>query len=98
MERFEKVATPLEAATVVVPESVPEPGLVPIATVTLADELVTVLRTAAWSVAWTAGLMATPAVALGGWTEKASLLAAPGLMLIPLEVAPVSPLDEAARV
>ena len=31
-ERLEKVATPLNAATVVVPDSVPPPGLVPIAT------------------------------------------------------------------
>ena len=34
MERVEKVATPPEALTVVVPESVPPPGFVPIANVT----------------------------------------------------------------
>src|SRR5438876_1112833 len=43
MDRLENVATPLTAATVVVPESVPPPGLVPIAAVMLAVELVTVL-------------------------------------------------------
>src|SRR5205807_523573 len=42
MERFEKVATPELAATVAVPERVPPLGLVPMATVTLAEELVTV--------------------------------------------------------
>jgi hypothetical protein len=35
MDKLENVATPLTAATVVVPESVPPAGLVPIATVTL---------------------------------------------------------------
>ena len=35
MDRLLKVATPPTAATVVVPLSVPPPGLVPMATVTL---------------------------------------------------------------
>src|SRR4051812_37344365 len=41
--RLENVATRATAATVVVPDSVPPPGLVPMATVMLAVELVTVL-------------------------------------------------------
>jgi hypothetical protein len=42
MLRVEKVAIPAAAATVVVPESVPPPGLVPIPTVTLPVKLVAV--------------------------------------------------------
>src|SRR5436190_1676021 len=93
MERLEKVATPLTAATVVVPDGVPPPGLVPIATVMLAVELVTVLPKASCTVTCTAGEMFTPAVALVGWTVKASLDAAPVLMLNAVEVAPVSGAD-----
>src|SRR3954469_25873337 len=98
MERLEKVATPLTAATVVVPDSVPPPGLVPIATVMLAVELVTVLLKASSTATCTAGEMATPAAALVGCTAKASLDAAAGLMLNADEVAPVSAPDAAVRV
>src|SRR5687767_15474347 len=98
MERVENVATPATAATVVVPDSVPPPGLVPIATVMLAVELVTVLLKASCTVTCTAGLIATPAVAFVGWTVKASLEAAAGVMLNPAEVAPVSGDDAAVSV
>src|SRR3954469_20894902 len=98
MERLEKVPPPLVAATVVVPESVPPPGLVPIAAVMLAVELVTVLPNASCTVTCTAGLIATPAVALVGWTLKASLEAAAGLMVNAAEVAPVSAPDAAVKV
>src|SRR5947207_8700159 len=98
MERLENVATPLTAATVVVPDSVPPPGLVPIATVMLAVELVTVLPKASWTATCTAGEMLTPAVALVGWTVKASFDAAAALMLNPAEVAPVSGDDAAFSV
>src|SRR5437016_1135149 len=98
MERVPKLATPEAADTVLVPESVPPPGLVPMATVTLADELVTVLPKVSWTVTWTAGAMATPAVAVVGWTEKASLEAAAGEMLKAPEVAPVRAPEAAAKV
>src|SRR5687767_15170560 len=98
MDRFEKVATPATADTVVVPDSVPPPGLVPIATVTLAVELVTVFPNASCTVTCTAGLSAAPAVALVGCTVKASRFAAAGLMLNPAEVAPVSGADAAVSV
>src|SRR3954468_10977222 len=98
MERLEKVATPLTAATVAVPDSVPPPGLVPIATVMLAVELVTVLPKASCTAACTAGEMLTPAVALAGWTVKASLDAAAAVMFNPEEVAPVSGDDAAVSV
>src|SRR6185295_3925153 len=98
MERLENVATPLTAATVVVPDSVPPPGLVPIATVMLAVEPVTVLPNVSSTATCTDGLIATPAVALVGWTTKASREAAAGLMLNPDEVAPVSPAAAAVSV
>src|SRR3954469_24021097 len=98
MDRLEKVATPLTADTVADPDSVPPPGLVPIATVMLAVELVTVLLNVSCTVTCTAGEMLAPAVALLGWTVKASFEAAAGLMLNPAEVAPVSGADAAVSV
>src|SRR6185436_18543537 len=98
MDRLENVATPLDADTVVVPDSTPPPGLVPMATVMLAAELVTVLLNASWTVTCTAGEMLAPAVALLGWTVNASFEAAAAPMLNPAEVAPVSGADAAASV
>src|SRR5262245_40776460 len=98
MERLENVATPLDAATVVVPDSVPPPGLVPIATVMLAVELVTVFPNASCTATCTAGEMLTPAVALLGCTVKATRFAAAGLTLNAAEVAPVSGADAAVSV
>src|SRR5437763_16476290 len=95
MERLENVATPLTADTAVVPESVPPPGLVPMATVMLAVELVTVLPNASCTATCTAGEIAAPAVALVGCTVKASLEAAAGLMLN-VEVGSASCRDDAA--
>src|SRR5262245_4022467 len=98
MERLEKVATPFTAATVVVPDSVPPPGLAPMATVMLAVELVTVFPNASCTAARTAGaLHAAPAV-LVGCTVKASREAPAGVMLNAAEVAPVSAPDAAFRV
>src|SRR5512140_84494 len=98
MDRLENVATPADAATVVVPVNVPPPGLVPIATVTFAVELVTVFPNASCTVTCTAGLMALPAVALAGCPVKATLEAAPGLMVNDHEVAPVNVPDAAVSV
>src|SRR5512140_1788387 len=97
MDRLENVATPLTADTVVVPDSVPPPGLVPIATVTRPFKLVTVLPNASCAATCTAGEIATPAVALVGCTVKASLFDAQPPTLNAVEVAPVSPLDAAVR-
>src|SRR5258705_113433 len=72
MDRLENVAMPVTAATVVVPASVPPPGLVPMATVMLAVELVTVLLHASWTVTRTAGAIDTPATAFAGWVVNAS--------------------------
>src|SRR5512145_2694649 len=98
MDRLEKVATPALADTVVVPDSVPPPGLVPIATVMLAVELVTLFPNASCTVTCTAGAMETPAIAFVGWTANASLAAAAGLMLNAVEPVPVSPADAAVIV
>src|SRR5512140_1481058 len=98
MDRLENVATPADAGTVVVPDSVPPPGLVPMATVMLAVELVTVLLNASCTVTCTHGAMTAPAVAFVGWTVNASWVAGAWLMLNSDEVAPVSEPDAAVRV
>src|SRR5436189_10769 len=98
MERLENVAMPLDADTVAVPDSVPPPGLAPMATVMLAVELVTVLPNGSCTATCTAGEIATPAVAFDGWTVKASLEAAAGLMLNAVEVVPVRAPEAAVSV
>src|SRR3954469_4619828 len=98
MDRLENAATPAVADTVVVPDSVPPPGLVPMATVTLAVELVTVLPNASCTATCTAGAIATPATALLGCAENASFAGAAGVMLkLELE-APVSGAEAAVSV
>src|SRR5947209_2726197 len=77
MLTFAKVAMPLTAATVVVPERVPLAGLIPIASVTLVVAVVTVLPWASWTATCTAGVLAAPATALLGCTMKASFAGAP---------------------
>src|SRR6185295_1756945 len=98
MERLEKLATPPTAAMVAVPESVPPPGLVLMATVMLAVELVTVLLNASCTVTCTVGEMATPAISFVGCAVNASLAAAAGLMVNAELDAPESAPDAAVRV
>src|SRR2546427_112654 len=81
MLRLEKVATPLTAATVVVPARVPLAGLVPIATVMLVVAVVTVLPWAAGTAAGTGGGVAPRAPGFLAKTVKTSLAAAAALML-----------------
>src|SRR6266566_3072740 len=95
---FANVATPLTAATVVVPARVPLAGLVPIASVMLVVAVVTVLPWASWTVTCTAGVIAAPAAALLGCTVKTSFAAAPTLMLNALLVALVRPVAVAVSV
>src|SRR5512146_285000 len=97
MDRLENVATPLTAETIAVPDSVPPPGFVPMATEMLAVELVTVLPNASCTVTCT-GAMDTPATVFVGWTVNASLLAAAKLMANADEVAPASGEDAAVSV
>src|SRR5947207_3196749 len=98
MERFAKVAKSVEAATGVVPESVPAPALVPMAMTMVAEELVTVFEKASCTVTWTAGVMDAPAVVAEGCTVNASLDAAAALTLKPAEVAAVSAPEVAVSV
>src|SRR5205814_1053218 len=98
MDRLENVATPVTAATVAVPDSVPPPGLAPIATVMLAVRSEERRVGKAWTVTCTAGAIAKPAVALVGWTVKASLDAAAGVPSNAHAVAPVSAADAAVSV
>src|SRR4051812_8099288 len=98
METLENVATPPDAATVVVPDSVPPPGLVPMARVTLALEVVTVLPNASCTATCTDGEIAAPAIAVVGCTVKPAWAAAAAVMLNPAAVAPVSAPDAAVRV
>src|SRR5207249_12064041 len=60
MLRFANVATPLAAATVAVPASVPLPGFAPRAMVTLPLNPVAVFPCASCAVIWTAGAIAVP--------------------------------------
>src|SRR4051812_41853371 len=98
MDRVENVGMPATAATVLLPDSVPPPGLVPIATVMLTVEPVTVLLNWSCTVTRTGGAIATPATAFAGWVVKASFEAAAGLMLNAADVAPVSGAEVAASV
>src|SRR2546422_1201983 len=90
---FANVATPLTAATLVVPASVPPPGLLTIASATLPVNGVAVLPCASCAVTCTAGVIAAPEVPLEGWTVNTSWAAAPGVMLNAALVLPVSPLE-----
>src|SRR2546428_11614497 len=81
MLRLLKVAPPVTAATVVVPERVPLAGLVPIASMMLVVAVVTVLPWASWTATCTAGVIAAPAAVLLGCTVKTTFAAAPTLML-----------------
>src|SRR2546427_210566 len=98
MLRFENVATPFTAATLVVPERVPPPGLVPIATVTVPVKAVVECSGAPRELAWSAGEMVAAVVVFDGCPVKASPLAAAGVMLKLALVAPVRPLAAAVSV
>src|SRR6266480_7006056 len=77
----EKVATPATAATVLVPDRVPVPGFVPIATVMFPVNPVAVLPLPSWAVTSTAGVIAAPAVVVLGCTLNTTCAAEPGGML-----------------
>src|SRR5438552_4166413 len=98
MLRLEKVATPLTAATVVVPARVPLAGLVPIATVMLVVAVVTVLSSEERRVGSAAGVIAAPAAVLLGCTVKASFADAAAPMLDALLVGVVRSVVEAVSV
>src|ERR1041385_4011650 len=94
MLKFPNVATPFTAATVVVPDNVPPPGLAPSATVTVPVNPVAGFPCASRAVTCTAGVIGAPAGVVDGCTVNTSWLAAPGVMSNPVDVAPVrAPLD-----
>src|SRR3990172_3488235 len=78
MLKVEKVATPATAATVVVPERVPAPGLVAIATVTFPLNEGTGLLNGSRADTSTAGVMIAPATMDDGWPVRTSWLAPAG--------------------
>src|SRR5438477_3374208 len=90
MDRPEKVATPAEAATVVVPERVPDPGLAPKPTVTSAVEPVRLSKASRIRTV-TAGVMEAPATVLVGCWPKTTLAGSAEVMLKVEEVAPANP-------
>src|SRR5439155_630914 len=81
MLRPEKAAPPATAATVLVPDKVPVPGFVPIATVTFPVNPVAVLPLPSWAVTSTAGVIAAPAVVVLGCTLNTNCVAVPAVML-----------------
>src|SRR5256885_10136829 len=97
MDRPEKLATPFTGFTVVVPDSVPPPGLAPSATVTAPEAFVTVLPEASWIA--TAGAIPAPAVALLGCAVKDSLVAGPteGGCVEPPQATAAAPTTRVAR-
>ena len=77
MLRFENVASPPTAATAAVPDSVPFPGLLPSAMVTLPVNVGTRVPCASCAATTTAGAMTLPARVGEGCVTKASFAAAP---------------------
>jgi hypothetical protein len=72
MDSVPNVATPPTAATVVVPDSVPPPGLIPIANVTLPVNPISVFPAASCATTCTAGAIVAPAGVDTGGTANTS--------------------------
>src|SRR5512143_3314768 len=96
MLRPGQVATPAEAVWVLLPESVPPPGLASSATVTLLVAVPTRLPMESRISTWISGVIATPAVVLYGSTKKCARLGAAGAMSKSMDVADVSAGDDVA--
>src|SRR5262245_24090123 len=79
--RFPKVAWPLAAGVVVVPERVAPPGFAARATLMALVAVPTTFPRESWIATNTAGLMGVPTVVLSGDTAKARRVAAPPVML-----------------
>src|SRR2546425_1076945 len=98
MLRVAKVATPLTAATVVVPARVPLDRKGAVSGKMLDVGGGSIIKKASWIATCTAGVIAAPAAALLGDTVKTSFAAAPTPMLNALLVAPVRPVADAVSV
>src|SRR5690242_20756863 len=97
MLSVENVATPLTAATLVVPERVPPPGFVPMATVTVPVNVVAVCPAASCAATFTGGAMLAPAAASLGCTVNTSCVGVTVVMLKRPLVTVGRPVDEARR-
>src|SRR2546426_839835 len=98
MLRLANVANPATAATAVVPDRVPLPGFAPSARVTVPVKPVATLPWASCATTSTAGVIAAAAAVLLGCTVNVSCVAAAGVTLKALLVAPVGPEADAVRV
>src|SRR5512134_224276 len=100
MLRLLKVATPVTAATGVVPDSAAPAFPVPpvIATPTLPVNVGSTLPKASCAATLTAGVIVAPATVAPGDTVNASLVAVPGVMLNAVLTPAVSAPDVALRV
>src|SRR5205809_6689785 len=98
MLKLENVATPLTAATLIVPDSVALPGLTPSATVTVPVKSVATLPWASRAVTCTAGVSAAPAAPFGGCTVNARRVAGAAGTAKGWLVALVGPAAEAVSV
>src|ERR1041385_9131746 len=98
MLKFPNVATPFTAASVVVPDNVPPPGLAPSATVTFPVNPVAGFPCASCAVTCTAGVIAAPAAVVLGCTENTSCVAVPAVILNAALVAVENPLAAAVSV
>src|SRR6266403_203872 len=81
MLSVENVAIPATAFNAVVPDNVPPPGLVPMAIATGFVAVGTKFPKASSTLTCTAGVIATPAVTLVGWTVNANVAGFPGVTL-----------------
>src|SRR5574341_2473663 len=91
MPNSRNTAMPAPAATVVVPDGRPAPGLLPIAIVTLPLKPVAVLPNASRAMTSICGVMVAPAVAVLACTANASVVAAPGNTRNELSVGSATP-------
>src|SRR2546425_34567 len=98
MLKLENVATPLTAATLVVPDTVPPAGFTPSATVTVPVKPVATLPWASCAVTCTAGVSVAPAAAFVGCAVKASWVAAPAVTVTRAVWVAVTPAAAAATV
>ena len=75
IERSENVATPFTALSGVVPESVPEPGLLAMARAIDAEEVVTTRPEESSTLTTTEGVKGAPVTVFEGWAVKISCVA-----------------------
>ena len=96
MLRLGKVAVPFTALSVAVPDRVPPPGFVPMATVM---EFVAVVTTVPWAsstLTWTDGVMVAPTAVFVGWVVNPSFAGGPAWAAVRLrwKAVPPSPRTE----